>query len=196
MNRRAFLGTLAALAGANAVALGTGAFSTASVDRGVSVSVVSDDEALLALKPTSSNGTIRIEDGVLIINTDTQKANGTNPNSVYTFGSWDETGNGVEVIMPAFRIVNQSRARQNVEFTYEWDPTGMGTSELTWYFTWEVDGTIYTDEILVTDSQSQATVAASNIPVGEGLNVAIRIESGNPEDEIAGTIDLKSTDSN
>ena len=193
MNRRTFLGSLTVLTGASASVFGTGAFSTASVSREVTIAVSPDDEALLALQPTRSGGTVRSEDGVLSINTGAGDADGVNPSSLYTFGSWDQTG---EVTDPILQIRNQSRVRQKVEFTYEWDPVATGESELVWYFTWESDGITHTDQIVVSDTNDEATIVASDIPVGQAIGVAFGIDAADPGDELSGDIKLKSSDPN
>jgi hypothetical protein len=65
-NRRKFLAGLGALASGSAAAVGTGAFSSVSAERGVSVSVVGDGDAYLRMVPESqyasfaSNGEIKL----------------------------------------------------------------------------------------------------------------------------------------
>jgi len=194
MNRRTYLGSLAALTGASSTILGTGAFSTASVSRGVSITVSSDDEALLGLKPATPSGPVQIENGALTVDTSAGTADGLNPNSVFTFGAWNETGSGVEVTDPAFQIINQSTVEQDIEFTYEWDSAGVGNSELRWYFTWELSGTVYTDEIIVSKSKNQGSVSLIGIPVGVAIDVAFRVDCENPGDDLSGTIVLRSND--
>lgn len=54
-NRRKFLAGLGALASGSAAAVGTGAFTTVSADRSVTVSVADDSGALLKMDATSSN---------------------------------------------------------------------------------------------------------------------------------------------
>ena len=51
-NRRKFLTGLGALAAGSATAMGTGAFTSVSADRNVSVAVADDADALLAIEPT------------------------------------------------------------------------------------------------------------------------------------------------
>ena len=65
-NRRKFLAGLGALASGSAAAMGTGAFTSVSAERGVSVSVVGDGDAYLRMVPESqyasfaSNGEIKL----------------------------------------------------------------------------------------------------------------------------------------
>jgi hypothetical protein len=196
MNRRTYLGSLAALTGASSAMLGTGAFSTASVSRGVSIAVSSDDEALLGLKPATPDGPVQIENGALTIDTTTGTADGLNPDSVFTFGSWNKTGSGMEVTHPAFQIINQSTVEQDIEFSYEWDSVAVGNSELRWYFTWKLGGTVYTDEIVVSESEDQGTAFLTGIPAGVAIDIAFRVGSESIKDDLSGTITLRSTDPN
>ncbi|RLM52570.1 hypothetical protein [Halorubrum sp. Atlit-28R] len=71
-NRRKFLAGLGALASGSAAAVGTGAFTSVSADRSVSVDVADDSDALLAIEPqatpngneyasVSTDGTIELD---------------------------------------------------------------------------------------------------------------------------------------
>ena len=70
-NRRKFLAGLGALASGSAAAVGTGAFTSVSADRTVSVDVADDSDALLAIEPqatpngseyaSTSDGTIELD---------------------------------------------------------------------------------------------------------------------------------------
>lgn len=173
--------------------MGTGAFSTASVSRKVNIAVSPDDEALLALQPTSPDGTVQIEDGVLTIDTGAGDADGINPYSQYTFGSWNQAGT---VTQPVLQIRNQSRVRQDIEVTYDWDVTTVGESVLTWYFSWKSGTNTQQDTIVVSDSAAEDSVGMSNISVGGAVNVAFQVDAANPGDVLSGEIELESSDSN
>jgi hypothetical protein len=77
MNRRKYLATLGSLAAGGAAAVGTGAFTSVSADRQVSVQVAGDDAALLALEPCDDpNGDYAsIDDGQFTL--DIPNLNGT-----------------------------------------------------------------------------------------------------------------------
>ena len=53
MNRRTFLATLGTVAAGTSVAVGTGAFTSVSADRTVTVSMARDEHAYLGLEPAS-----------------------------------------------------------------------------------------------------------------------------------------------
>lgn len=86
MNRRQFItGTVGLAAGGSAV-MGSGAFSTVSADRNVSVNVETDQHAYLVLEGISNN---YVEDGGLVgfdFDADVAPTGG---------GAFDETGDGV-----------------------------------------------------------------------------------------------------
>jgi len=56
MNRRRFLSTLGAAAGAGTLALGSGAFTSVEAERTVAVDVADDDRAFLRLEPIVDDG--------------------------------------------------------------------------------------------------------------------------------------------
>lgn len=62
-NRRKFLAGLGALASGTAAAVGTGAFSTVTANRAVSVSVADDSDSYLRLNPGSDNDNSAYADG-------------------------------------------------------------------------------------------------------------------------------------
>ncbi|ELZ35781.1 hypothetical protein [Halorubrum tebenquichense] len=84
-NRRKFLAGLGALASGSAAAVGTGAFSSVSATRTVSVNVASDESSFLALNATDERASIT--DGQLELEFDNsgEGALGLNPNSRTAF---------------------------------------------------------------------------------------------------------------
>ena len=84
MERRKFVIGMGALASGTAAAMGTGAFSQMTTDpRDASISVVNDDNALIALKPGANSDKVADinNDGDLVIT-----AEDINTNSEYLFG--------------------------------------------------------------------------------------------------------------
>lgn len=64
MKRRKFLIGAGSLVATSAAAIGTGAFSSVSADRSVSVNTADDDSAFLQLEPIADNGKLRsVESG-------------------------------------------------------------------------------------------------------------------------------------
>lgn len=106
MNRRKFLAGFGATAAGSATVVGSGAFFSAEAERGVSVSVTTEDNAFLAMEPNSAyatqaaNNEIRLEFG-----DSGNGGSGVAPNSTYRFPQ------------RVFDIVNQGT--QDVGFTIE-----------------------------------------------------------------------------
>ena len=98
MNRRKFLATLGAATAGTSGVVGTGAFTSVSADRSVSVQVADDADAFLAMKPSSGpNGEFAAADGgtIALDFTDTDAGGtGLGTDSVYQFDD-------------VFRITNQ-----------------------------------------------------------------------------------------
>ena len=171
MNRRNILATIGTIVGTGGFAVGSGAFTTVSAKRAVSVSVADDDSAFLALTQRAS-GERSKTDGVpetieLSIPGDDEgdypKGNPTNPkglgtDSVYQFGgdaAGDEPG--------LFAVEN--RGTQPVEL-YSTQPTTVGLPEVTMY-------NIKTGNLLTEKSPS------SPITVGEKVLCGLSIDTHN-----------------
>jgi hypothetical protein len=103
MNRRKYLSALGVAATGASAAVGTGAFTSVSADRSVSVQVASDSNAFLSLVPgdtglvTESGGTLQVN----LAGTGTA-AEGVNFNAVTQIGSRENPEEDY-----AFKIVNQ-----------------------------------------------------------------------------------------
>lgn len=104
--------------------MGTGAFSTAQLERQVSIKVVPDDEALLSLRVPYSGDTIQIDDGRLTIDAEKgDKDEGLKAGSTHEFGEWNPSG---KVVTPGIQVMNKGSQAQNVEFNYSWDQDKIG----------------------------------------------------------------------
>lgn len=103
MNRRKFLATLGVATTGTSAAAGTGAFTSVSANRSVSVQVASDSNALLGLVP-GNTGLVTESDGTLQINLDGTgtPAEGVNFDAVTQIGSHENPEED-----HAFKIVNQ-----------------------------------------------------------------------------------------
>jgi hypothetical protein len=97
MNRRRLLQSVGLLAGGSALSSGTGAFTSTSAERTVEISVVDDENAYLAMNPSSGSdygraaefGDGQIEFSIPGFNESTPdgtRGQGVGPDSVYTFG--------------------------------------------------------------------------------------------------------------
>ena len=97
MNRRRLLQTVGLLAGGSALTTGTGAFTSTSAERTVDIAVVDDEDAYLAMNPSSGsaygraaeleNGQVRFSiPGAYESTPGDTRGEGVGPDSIYTFG--------------------------------------------------------------------------------------------------------------
>ena len=87
MNRRNFVIGLGALSAGGAATVGSGAFSTADVNRDVTIETAEDDAALLALRPEDDDFAESDADGNLALSftENTEGGEGVAPDSTYNF---------------------------------------------------------------------------------------------------------------
>jgi hypothetical protein len=127
MERRKFVIGLGALASGSAAAMGTGAFSAASMDRDANIDVVNDATGLIGLVPGDTDLVYETQNpGELKIDfTSDNGGEGVNVNSKYQVGAMFNVGNALEVpgnsptSNPAFEVRNQSNSTQNLVIDYE-----------------------------------------------------------------------------
>jgi hypothetical protein len=113
------LTAVGALAAGSAAGIGTGAFSTATIpDRQVTVAVEQDDEATIALVPGNDPDiSLSSNPGELQLDLTGANGEGTNINSVYTWGDPNDSHNDY-----AFKIVNNDESDyDDLVATYELD---------------------------------------------------------------------------
>lgn len=118
MNRRSYLTAIAAATGGSAV-VGSGAFSTVEADRGVSVRVAGDDDALLGIVPGDSE-LVSVVDGQLEVSltgSDTA-AEGVNLDAVTRIGSLETPSENY-----AFKLVNRGTQSLMVKMSYYFTDT-------------------------------------------------------------------------
>jgi hypothetical protein len=102
MRRRKLLIGAGSLIAGSAAAVGTGAFTTATIpDRSVAVSVSDDDDSQIALVPGNDPDISITDDGVLSMDLSGADGEGVNINSRYTWGDPTDPANDY-----AFKIVN------------------------------------------------------------------------------------------
>lgn len=190
MKRRTYLLGLAAGTGSAASVLGTGAFTSAKLSRQVSIEVVPDDQALIALKVPYSGDAIRINDGRFTI--DAAKGGddeGIKAGSTRDFGDWNPSG---KVKTPALRVANQGSKPQNIEFKYTWDSDYIGDSSMEWFFSWRPTGK-NKEHFVVDDTREEASITAQNMTPGNPIDIAFRIDAAEAGDKLSGEISLEST---
>lgn len=126
MNRRKVLISVGAVISGATAAVGTGAFSNATVQRDVTVSVVSDDEAILRMDPNSdlpnSDYATETADGVLTVDIseagDNVAGDGISPNAKTTleetFPIENQGEETVQVSVTSDELANQDPERFEV----------------------------------------------------------------------------------
>lgn len=98
---------------ASAAVFGTSAFTTATVDRGTSLDVVSDDSAVIALAPGSSGMVTKTTDGELTIDAAVSGATGVNGNAAFTLGD-NSSANSTY----GFTITNNAGTSKDINVSY------------------------------------------------------------------------------
>ena len=128
MNRRKLLAALGTAVGGSTV-LGTGAFTSVSADRSVSVEVADDSNAFLGLVP-GDTGLVTEDGGTLRINLDGTGtgASGVNFDAVTQIGSHENPAES-----HAFKIINQGTQSLMLKMNYyftntDWLNSGEGQS--------------------------------------------------------------------
>ena len=103
MNRRNFVIGLGALSAGGAATVGSGAFSTAEVNRDFTIEVADDSESLLALEPLDDDFAELDDDGVLVLSfgENEQGGQGVAPGSSYFIPDVFEVRNqGTQPVTP------------------------------------------------------------------------------------------------
>ena len=199
MNRRRLLAVFGATAGASGI-LGTGAFTSVSAGRSVSVDVADDANALLALRDKTDGEIVRQNgSGQLVIDFGAGSATGINANArvqIGTFGNFSgpdalKTESRGAYNDPAFNIVNQSTQTQQVTMSYD----GAANNCLLAMQMTPDGGREDRDTLLVADDDTSVSVdgrpsneppvsspvrksATVSLGVGERAGVAIFIDTG------------------
>lgn len=118
MERRKFIAGLGSLTAAGAVGIGTGAFTSVSADRSVSVALEGDDDALLQIQPSDGpNADYATQNG------NTLEINIDDTNSVGGDGLNDDART---IIRDVFKITNQGTQDVYVFIENEDIPDGVG----------------------------------------------------------------------
>ena len=189
MKRRTYLLGLVGVSGGSTFALGTGAFSTARLERQVSIEVVPDNQALLSLKVPYSGDAIQIKDGELIVDAAEEGgSDGIKAGSTRKFGDWTPG----KVKTAAIQVVNQGSQPQIVGFTYSWDSDEIGDSSMKWFFSWQPTRQ-NKKHFVVDDTREKTSITAQHLDPGKAINIAFRVNAAKAGDKISGEISLEST---
>jgi len=109
MERRQFLSIVAVLSTGS---IGATAYSTANVSRDVTVSLDTDENAAIGLTPSSNLSAISLNQGELVIDTETGSSSGLNTNASFTYGDSSSPSSSF-----AFKLTNNDTTSR--EFTFE-----------------------------------------------------------------------------
>ena len=119
MDRRKFIIGAGSLAAGGAAAIGSGAFTSATLaDRSVSVSVADDANAQISLIGGDDPDVSADESGALELDLSGSDGEGVNINSIYTWGDPDNPASNY-----AFKMVNKDETGQSysVKMMYDYD---------------------------------------------------------------------------
>lgn len=111
MKRRTLIASIGAVAGTT---LGAAAYTSTTVSRSATISIASDDSALITLAPGSFEQISQNTDGDLGIN-----FTSLNGNSTFTFGDTNDA-----VTTHAFSLTNADTASHDLSLAYNFDGTG------------------------------------------------------------------------
>lgn len=179
MKRRTLLLGLGTTAAGSAVLFGSGAFTQVSADRGVTIGIDRDSEALLALIANDEfDSVFESDDGELTIDTD-ELSDG---NEGFNVGATIEIGetDGDEVVdgEEAFKIVNNFDSNVNVTIDLTDEDFGDGSGDLTFYTT-RSDNELNES---VTADEEDGELALETVESGAEVLVAIEIETDSTSD--------------
>ena len=143
-HRRKFLAGVGALASGSAAAVGTGALSTASMERTVAADVASDSNAQIGLVAGDVSDISEKPNGEIELSlTGDGDGKGVNTNSVYKWGTGDDNY--------AFALVNNDDSiYEVVDFTYELNDASWLDDD----YEYKVDGESFIEFDVSTDGYS------------------------------------------
>lgn len=192
VNRRKSLLLLAPVIVILAVALTfpTSAFTTTTLERGVTVSVASDDQGLVALIDGHAGGVVeQTQAGTLTIDFSKGGANGANVNAQFTLGDPANPSSN-----HAFRIVNQGTQARDFTFSYVLNNPGQDGSGENIRFEFYRNTSGSPDKV-VSETQSDQTI--SSVGVGESIYVIVEIDTNgvnHANTDLSGTLEIVAGD--
>jgi hypothetical protein len=196
MERRKFVIGLGSLAAGGAAATGTGAFTSAEIDRTVSVDVDSDADAYVGLKPAdTANG-----DAYARVGGDTGSSpdnpspdagevkvdfNGISNNTDQSLGSGTGVNANAEYVFEdVLTVTNQGSQEVSISLTGSGDIEGLSS------------GTSFDPDVQEIEARVDPDAADTNIGVGQTLNLDFAVETDDSTDQNFGgtlTIEADST---
>jgi len=173
MERREFLLSAGGIVGATAI--GSVAYTEASVTRNVTVNVDADSSAIIGLSPGNDAKIAGFTDGKLTINTNRDSSNGLNKRGNFTYGTRDS---------PEFKITNNDEEERSLTVSLDIDK-----GDLKIHLYDNSDGNSYID---TATTGSDGTVASWG--PGNKVNAVLIINTkGMDTGSLTGTITLDAT---
>jgi len=123
MERRKFIIGAGALATSSAAAMGTGAFSSMSAERGTTVDVVDDTDGLISLQSNIDSDTVEVDSdsGEWTLDLSAGDSGGINTNSEYVFGGGLRVSETEPPESSPLIITNNDSEEREITLTYELD---------------------------------------------------------------------------
>lgn len=194
MKRRTLLFGVGSTAIGGGTLVGSGAFSSASMEREANIDVVNDSDGLLALVDTTESEIVRqTEAGELTIDFTAGSGEGVNVNSEYQIGAIDDNvfsedplDAGSPQDDPAFQIVNNDTVDHEVGVEYAFE-NDAGSSAI--YFQLENSGG-ESAEIWWRDSGDNGLSDTITVTPGESVGVSAYIwtTDGEVGDDLTGAL--------
>jgi hypothetical protein len=183
VKRRKFVIGLGALVAGSGAALGTGAYTSASLERDSNIDIVSDSSGVLALKDELPSDIVHTDgSGQLHIDFGMGSGKGVAPGSVYNLD-------------PAFSITNYDSVSHDVTLTYDLDDYSGGSPAWANIFFTVTDGegNSYSFGAKEQNSGDANTVTIPDVGSGETLLVTMRVDvkdDASTSDNLNGTIEV------
>lgn len=178
------------------MAIGTTAFTSATVDRSATADIVADDDGLVALQDNAtSNLVYQKTNGELAVDFTKGGATGINNNAKFVIG--DSSGKSATVKNHAFNVTNQDTEQHSFTFDYTSVTADDGNSQNNLKFTIFYDDASDT-ETAINDTKvvsEDSTTKSLTLASAETVYVVITADTNgsgiNTGDDLSGTFKVK-----
>lgn len=179
-----------------AVVFPTAAFTGVQAERGVTVSVAQDQQALLALVDGHPGGLVEeTGDGQLTIDFSQGGGSGANEDAIFKLGDPDNPQPN-----HAFRVVNQGTQPRSLEFQYTLAQSGGDPDQdqnllFTFHYDTTGDGTV-DDSVSVSEKSGFTTATVPDVGVGQAVYVVVTVDTRGltQTGDLTGDLKIRATD--
>ena len=179
-----------------AVVFPTAAFSGVQAERGVTVSVASDQQALLALVDGHQGGLVEeTGDGQLTIDFSKGGGSGANEEAIFNLGDPNNPQSN-----HAFRVVNQGTQPRDLEFEYTLasggsDPDQDQNLQFIFHYDSTGDGSL-DDSVTVSEKSGFTTATIPDVSVGQAVYVVVTVDTRGltQSGDLTGDLTIRATD--